>query len=214
MLKIKYELLNKKTAHPQKRIYQMAKLHFIHSTMNAGKSTQLLQTEFNYKERGMKCLLLTAGVDNRYGLAKITSRLGLSSNAHTFDKNSSLLPLIKQAKEDNISCILIDESQFLTETQVWELCEAVDEYGIPVMAYGLRTDFQGNLFEGSQKLMALADDIRELKTICHCGKKATMVIRMDETGKAVREGAQVQIGGNDTYQALCRKHWKEEFKKD
>jgi thymidine kinase len=186
----------------------MAKLHFIYSTMNAGKSTQLLATRFNYHERGMTCLLLTAAFDDRYGTAKITSRMGISAEAQVFNKDDDLLSkYLLSAKEAGIACILIDEAQFLTRQQVSQLAQAVDMLGIPVMAYGLRTDFRGYLFEGSEALMALADDLRELKTICHCGRKATMVLRKDENGRPTLEGDQVQIGGNDTYVTLCRQHW-------
>jgi thymidine kinase len=187
----------------------MAKLHFIYSTMNAGKSAQLLQTEFNYRERGMTCLLLTAAVDDRYGQGKITSRLGLSAEATIFRATDSLTPFLEQAKSEGVACVLIDEAQFLTRHQVAELCEGIDRLHLPVMAYGLRTDFQGTLFEGSAALMALADDIREMRTICHCGKKATMVIRRDKAGHPTLTGNQIQIGGNDSYEALCRAHWVE-----
>ncbi|MFZ3584471.1 thymidine kinase [Loktanella sp. DJP18] len=186
----------------------MAKLHFIYSTMNAGKSTQLLATRFNYLERGMTCLLLTAALDDRYGTAKITSRMGISADAQVFSKTDDLLvKYLLGAKEAGIACILVDEAQFLTRTQVGQLASAVDMLGIPVMAYGLRTDFRGHLFEGSDALMALSDDLRELKTICHCGRKATMVLRKDASGRPTLEGDQVQIGGNDTYVTLCRQHW-------
>lgn len=185
----------------------MAKLHYIYATMNAGKSAQLLQTEFNYRERGLSCLLLTAAVDDRFGTGNITSRIGLQAEAQIFHSKDSLRPFLQQAAYENKACVLIDEAQFLTREQVADLCWAVDKLDMPVMAYGLRTDFQGFLFEGSAALMALADELREMRTICHCGKKATMVVRRDETGKATLSGAQVQIGGNDTYEALCRDHW-------
>lgn len=188
----------------------MAKLHFIYSTMNAGKSAQLLQTEFNYRERGMNCLLLTAALDDRYGTGKITSRLGLSAEAQIFKPEDCLTEILVAAKNNGISCVLVDESQFLTSKQVGELADAVDQLNLPVMAYGLRTDFQGNLFEGSAALMALADDLREMRTICHCGKKATMVLRRDGEGNPTLTGEQIQIGGNDTYEALCRYHWTQE----
>lgn len=186
----------------------MAKLHYIYSTMNAGKSAQLLQTEFNYRERGMSCLLLTAAVDDRFGKGVIASRLGLKAEADIFHSHDDLRPILQKAKDDGKACVLIDEAQFMTRAQVGHLCWAVDTLGIPVMAYGLRTDFQGKLFDGSSALMALADELREMRTICHCGKKATMVVRQAD-GKATLQGAQVQIGGNESYEALCRNHWVE-----
>lgn len=186
----------------------MAKLHFIFATMGAGKSMQLLQTRFNYVERGMSCLLLTAAVDDRYGKAKITSRLGISAEAQIFHPGDNLMEkFLMGAGQAGISCVLLDEAQFLTWDQVRQLAEAVDILGIPVMAYGLRTDFRGELFEGSQALLALADELRELRTICHCGSKATMVLRKDAQGRPTLLGDQVQIGGNDTYVPLCRRHW-------
>jgi thymidine kinase len=188
----------------------MAKLHFVYSTMNAGKSALLLQTDYNYRERGMSCLLLTAALDNRYGTARITSRLGMSAEAQTFSPEDNLLTkYLNQAAADGIACVLIDEAQFLTRTQVEQLAQAVDCLGLPVMAFGLRTDFRGYLFEGSDALLALSDSLREMKTICHCGRKATMVLRKDENGVPTLQGGQVQIGGNETYVALCRKHWSE-----
>ena len=188
----------------------MAKLHFIHSTMNAGKSTQLLQVHFNYQERGMNCLLLTFAGDNRYGAGQITSRIGLQADAQTFSPDDNLLDThLLSAKAQGVACVLIDEAQFLTKQQVDQLCEAVDDLNLPVMAYGLRNDFQGKLFEGSAALFAKADEIRETRTICHCGKKATHVLRKDASGKPTLDGETVQIGGNDTYVSLCRKHWRE-----
>jgi thymidine kinase len=186
----------------------MAKLHFNFATMGAGKSMQLLQTRFNYYERGMTCMLLTAAIDDRYGTAKITSRMGISAEAQIFAPNDDLMTkFLLPAKEAEIACILVDEAQFLTWEQVHQLARAVDMLGIPVMAYGLRTDFRGKLFEGSEALLALADELREIRTICHCGSKATMVLRKDGEGCPTLEGEQVQIGGNDTYVPLCRKHW-------
>lgn len=187
----------------------MAKLHFIHAAMNAGKSSLLLQTAFNYRERGMACVLFTAAVDDRAGHGIIASRLGISMQAHTFSRDTDLTPTLLQAARDQVACVLIDEAQFLTKAQVAQLCRAVDHHNLPVMAYGLRTDFQGNLFEGSQLLLARADELREARTICHCGKKATMVLRKDAQGAPVLEGPQVQIGGNDAYESVCRKHWDE-----
>jgi len=186
----------------------VAKLHFNFATMGAGKSMQLLQTRFNYLERGMNCLLLTAAIDDRFGTAKITSRMGISAEAHVFSPDDDLMTrYLLAAKEAEIACILVDEAQFLTRDQVQQLARAVDMLGIPVMAYGLRTDFRGRLFEGSEALLAIADELREIRTICHCGSKATMVLRKDGDGRPTLEGDQVQIGGNDSYVPLCRKHW-------
>lgn len=188
----------------------MAKLYFNYSTMNAGKSTTLLQSSFNYQERGMRPFLFTAALDDRYGVGKIASRIGLQAEASLFSADTNLLKVIEaELKNHPIDCVMVDEAQFLTKDQVFQLSEITDKLKIPVLAYGLRTDFQGNLFEGSQYLLAWADELRELKTICHCGKKATMVIRVNEDGQPVREGAQKEIGGNDRYVALCRLHFKE-----
>ncbi|MBL4667355.1 MAG: thymidine kinase [Sneathiella sp.] len=187
----------------------MAKLYFYYSTMNAGKSTTLLQSAFNYKERGMETLLLTAAFDDRYGVGKISSRIGLEADANLFNEETDLYELAKEILKDRpIDCVMVDESQFLSRNQVFQLSEIADQLHIPVLCYGLRTDFQGNLFEGSLHLLAWADELKELKTICHCGSKATMVIRVSEDGTPVREGAQKEIGGNDKYVALCRKHFK------
>ncbi|WP_288904537.1 thymidine kinase [uncultured Sneathiella sp.] len=188
----------------------MAKLYFNYSTMNAGKSTTLLQSSFNYQERGMRPFLFTAALDDRYGVGKIASRIGLQAEASLFSTDTNLLAVIEaETKIKPIDCVMVDEAQFLTRDQVFQLSEITDKLKIPVLAYGLRTDFQGNLFEGSQYLLAWADELRELKTICHCGKKATMVIRVNEAGEPVKEGAQKEIGGNDRYVALCRLHFKE-----
>jgi thymidine kinase len=188
----------------------MAKLYFNYSTMNAGKSTTLLQSSFNYEERGMRTLLLTAAFDDRFGVGKIASRIGLSAEAFLFTDKTNLLSLVtKELDIRPVDCVMVDESQFLSRQQVFELSEVADQLKIPVLCYGLRTDFQGNLFEGSLHLLAWADELKELKTICHCGSKATMVIRVDEQGDPIREGAQKEIGGNDRYMALCRKHFKE-----
>ncbi|MBO6825322.1 MAG: thymidine kinase [Sneathiella sp.] len=187
----------------------MAKLYFYYSTMNAGKSTTLLQSSFNYEERGMKTLLLTAAIDDRFGVGKIASRIGLEAEAFLFSDDTDVLTLIRKEKEKRaVDCVMVDEAQFLTRDQVFQLSEVADKLGIPVLCYGLRTDFQGNLFEGSQHLLAWADELKELKTICHCGRKATMVIRVDESGEPIRQGAQKEIGGNDKYVALCRQHFK------
>lgn len=188
----------------------MAKLYFQYSTMNAGKSTVLLQASYNYNERGMDTYLLTARFDNRAGEGRIASRIGISANADTFDESDDLFEKIRlRLSQGKVACVFLDEAQFLTEDQVWQLARAVDDLRVPVMCYGLRVDFQGKLFPGSAALLALADEMREVRTICHCGKKATMVVRQDADGKAMREGEQVQIGGNETYVSLCRRHWRE-----
>jgi len=191
----------------------MAKLYFYYSAMNAGKSTTLLQSSFNYKERGMNTLLFTAALDDRFGSSVISSRIGLKADAVTFDANLDLFVKIADSMKDSpVHCILIDEAQFLTHSQVKQLGSVADSLKIPVLCYGLRTDFQANLFEGSQWLLALADELIELKTICNCGSKATMNLRVDEKGDAVKEGASIEIGGNDRYIALCRKHFNEKLK--
>ena len=178
--------------------------------MNAGKSTLLLQASHNYHERGMKTYLITAGFDNRAGDGKIGSRIGIASNADTFDSKENMFQKIEfRLEKGPCSCVFIDEAQFLSETQVWQLARVVDDLKVPVMCYGLRVDFQGNLFPGSAALLALADEMREIRTICHCGKKATMVIRQDRNGTVIKDGAQIQIGGNETYISLCRRHWRE-----
>ena len=188
----------------------MAKLYFYYSSMNAGKSSNLLQSSFNYQERGMNTLLYTASVDDRFGLGVIRSRIGLEAKARMFDGETDLYEEVKDAKaQDHINCLLVDEAQFLNKAQVFQLARIADELRIPVLAYGLRTDFQANLFEGSQYLLGLADELKELKTICFCGKKAIMNLRVDENGSAVREGEQTVIGGNSSYIALCRKHHRE-----
>ena len=188
----------------------MAKLYFNYSTMNAGKSTSLLQASHNYRERGMQTYLMTAKMDTRAGKGKIASRIGIEENSDTFSPQEDLFEKIKiKLKKDKISCILLDEAQFLTKDQVWALARAVDDLGVPIMCYGLRVDFMGELFPGSAALLALADEMREIRTICHCGKKATMVVRLDSAGKAMTAGDQVQIGGNETYLSLCRKHYRE-----
>lgn len=186
----------------------MAKLYFHYSTMNAGKSTLLLQASYNYHERGMATLLLTAALDDRAGAGRIASRIGIGAAATTFTPATDLFALI-EAKALGCACVFLDEAQFLTGDQVWQLARVADDLNIPVMCYGLRVDFRGELFPGSAALLALADDMREVRTICHCGKKATMVIRRDDQGHAITEGAQVQVGGNETYVSLCRRHWRE-----
>jgi len=190
----------------------MAKLYFYYSSMNAGKSTALLQSSYNYKERGMNTLVLAPVFDDRYGVGKVTSRIGLEAAATTFTRADNLFEIITTCvKEDPLHCILIDEAQFLTKEQVAELSDVTDDLNIPVLAYGLRTDFQGEPFEGSKYLLAWSDNLKELKAICHCGSKATMVIRLDENGNAITQGSQVEIGGNDLYISMCRKHFKENF---
>jgi len=188
----------------------MAKLYFHYSTMNAGKSTLLLQASHNYYERGMQTYLLAATFDTRAGSGRIESRIGLSADADMFTPTEDLFVKIKQRLDTGpCSCVFLDEAQFLSAEQVWQLARAVDDLGVPVMCYGLRVDFRGKLFPGSAELLALADEMREVRTICHCGKKATMVVRMDAEGRTLTDGAQVQIGGNETYTSLCRKHWRE-----
>ncbi|PCJ37304.1 MAG: thymidine kinase [Alphaproteobacteria bacterium] len=188
----------------------MAKLYFYYSSMNAGKSTTLLQSSFNYQERGMGTMLFTAALDDRYGKGVIASRIGLEAKAHVFDAATDIYDEVaNELKIRKINCVLIDEAQFLSRAQVFQLAAICDRIGIPVLTYGIRTDFQANLFEGSMHLLALADELKELKTICKCGRKASMNLRMDETGKVIKEGAQTEIGGNDRYEVLCRKHFME-----
>ncbi|QYK42798.1 MAG: thymidine kinase [Paracoccaceae bacterium] len=187
----------------------MAKLHFNYSTMNAGKSTALLQASYNYHEGGMQTYLLTARLDGRAGTGRIASRIGIGQAADTFTPEDDLHARIAtRLAQGKVACVFVDEAQFLTKAQVWQLARVVDDLGVPVMAYGLRVDFRGELFPGSAALLAWADEMREVRTICHCGKKATMVIRRGPDGRALREGEQVQIGGNETYQSLCRRHWR------
>ncbi|MDE2597323.1 MAG: thymidine kinase [Sphingomonadales bacterium] len=188
----------------------MAKLYFYYASMNAGKSTTLLQADFNYRERGMQTMLWTAALDDRGGAHAIESRIGLHAEANRFDAETDLWTRVTQAHLiASIACVLVDEAQFLSETQVWQLARLADEAGIPVVCYGLRTDFQGELFPGSKVLLGIADSLVELKGVCHCGRKATMNLRVDASGAAVRQGAQTEIGGNDRYLALCRKHFTE-----
>jgi len=190
----------------------MAKLYFYYSSMNAGKSTALLQSSYNYKERGMNTLVLAPEFDDRYGVGKVTSRIGLEAAATAFTRADNLFEIVTACiEEDPLHCILIDEAQFLTKEQVAELSDVTDNLNIPVLAYGLRTDFQGEPFEGSKYLLAWSDNLKELKAICDCGSKATMVIRLDENGNAITHGSQVEIGGNDRYISMCRKHFKEHF---
>ena len=187
----------------------MAKLYFHYSTMNAGKSTVLLQAAHNYRERGMVPYLLTAQLDDRAGQGRIASRIGIGAEADMFSTTDDLFErLAARQAAGPVACVFVDEAQFLTSDQVWQLARTVDDLNLPVMWYGLRVDFLGKLFPGSATLLALADEMREVRTICHCGKKATMVIRRDAEGRTMADGAQVQIGGNDTYVSLCRRHWR------
>jgi thymidine kinase len=188
----------------------MAKLYFYYSAMNAGKSTVLLQSSYNYRERGMRTLVFTPACDTRAGVGRIESRIGLSGEATPLQTDDQLLDIVRAAHSMlPVACVLVDEAQFLTRVQVEQLSDVADLLRIPVLCYGLRTDFQAQLFPGSAALLALADDLIELKTICHCGRKATMNLRIAVDGKAVTEGAQVEIGGNDRYVPMCRRHFKE-----
>lgn len=188
----------------------MAKLYFHYSTMNAGKSTLLLQASYNYVERGMATYLLTANFDDRAGKGRIGSRIGIEAEADTYGATTDLFAMIEnRLAEGPCHCILVDEAQWMSRDQVWQLARVVDDLDVPVMAYGLRVDFRGELFPGSAALLALADEMREVRTICHCGRKATMVIRVDGDGRALTEGAQVEVGGNDRYVSLCRRHFRE-----
>ena len=187
----------------------MAKLYFYYSAMNAGKTTTLLQSSHNYAERGMTTLLLKPLIDDREGLNVIRSRVGLEAEAKNFEKDDNLLQTIKaQHKTNSLNCVLVDEAQFLTRDQVIQLGNVVDRLEIPVLCYGLRTDFLGELFEGSRSLLAWADELREIKTVCHCGKKAIMTVRLNEEGKPLQAGEQIQIGGNESYVSMCRRHFK------
>jgi len=186
----------------------VAQLYFYYSAMNAGKSTSLLQSAYNYKERGMESIIFTASIDNRYGKGKVTSRIGLSQDADIFSNDCDLFEIMQQKLTDGpIHCVLIDECQFLTKQQVKQLSQVVDQLKIPVLCYGLRTDFMGEPFEGSLYLMSWADKLIELKTVCHCGRKATMVVRTDSDGNALHSGSQVEIGGNERYVSMCRQHF-------
>lgn len=188
----------------------MAKLYFYYSAMNAGKTTTLLQSAHNYHERGMRTLILTPRLDDRYGEGVVASRIGLKANGRIFERSDDLLAMTRNdlAAHGALNCVLVDEAQFLSKSQVWQLTEIVDTLNIPVLAYGLRTDFRGELFEGSQYLLAWADSFTEIKTICHTGRKATMVVRVDEHGRAVTQGPQVEIGGNDRYVSVSRAEFK------
>lgn len=186
----------------------MAQLYFYYSAMNAGKSTSLLQSAYNYRERGMQVELFTASIDNRFGEGKIASRIGLQTPANLFTPDTDIYRFMRKRCEfETISCLFIDEAQFLTKQQVLQCLEIVDKLDVPVLAYGLRTDFRGETFEGSHYLLAWADKLSELKTVCHCGRKANFVARLDEHGNAIQDGAQVDVGGNEKYVSLCRKHF-------
>jgi thymidine kinase len=189
----------------------MAKLYFSYSTMNAGKSTLLLQASYNYRERGMRTLLFTSALYAEGGVGVIASRIGISSPAETFTADDDLFDRIRTATEEaKVDCVLVDEAQFLTPDQVWQLARVADRLRVPVMAYGLRTDFQGKLFPGSAELLAIADVLREIRTICYCGAKATMVVRKGLDGRVLTEGSQVSIE-KSVYVSLCRRHWEEEI---
>ncbi len=188
----------------------MAKLYFYYASMNAGKSTTLLQADFNYRERGMETMLWTAALDNRHGAGRITSRIGLAADAHGFLAETNLYEaILAENARRPLACVMVDEAQFLSGNQVWEVARIADEAGIPVLCYGLRTDFTGALFPGSAALLGIADALIELKAVCACGRKATMNLRVDAAGNAIREGDQTEIGGNDRYLALCRRHFVE-----
>lgn len=192
----------------------MAQLYFYYSAMNAGKSTALLQSSYNYQERGMRALVYTAEIDNRFGTGKVSSRIGLSSPAKLFNPATSLYSDIRDEHlRAPVHCVLVDESQFLTREQVRALSDVVDDLDIPVLCYGLRTDFRGELFTGSQYLLAWSDKLVELKTICFCGRKASMVLRLDSEGRPYNQGEQVVIGGNERYVSVCRKHYKDALEK-
>ena len=188
----------------------MAKLFFHYSTMNAGKSTALLQAAHNYREGGMSVFLLTAAVDDRAGAGRIASRIGISEPAATFSPGEDLFAKVAaRAELEDVACDFVDEAQFLQRDQVWALARVTDDLKVPVMCYGLRVDFRGELFPGSAALLAWADELREVRTVCSCGKRATMVARLDENGRAAKSGDQVVIGGTGLYVSLCRRHWRE-----
>ncbi len=190
----------------------MAKLYFYYSSMNAGKSTSLLQSSYNYNERGMSTMIMAPELDDRDGVGKVSSRIGLQAPAISFKPTDNLFSLVAARVETGpLHCVLVDEAQFLSREQVFQLSDVTDKLGVPVLAYGLRTDFQGEPFEGSKYLLAWADTINELKAICECGAKATMTVRLDEHGSAIQEGSQIEIGGNERYVAMCRKHFKKYF---
>jgi len=188
----------------------MAQLYFYYSAMNAGKSTHLLQSSYNYRERGMNTVIFTAKIDDRFAEGKVASRLGINADAQVYSEDTNIFTEVEKLhQEQKLSCVLIDESQFLSSIQVKQLTDIVDSLKIPVLAYGLRTDFLGETFEGSAALLAWADKLVELKTICHCGRKANFVTRLDENNRAITSGAQVEVGGNERYESLCREHFKQ-----
>ncbi len=188
----------------------MAKLYFNYSSMNAGKSTMLLQANHNYQERGMSTIIYTSSVDDRYGKKEIVSRIGLKAESNIFSGNTNIYEeVINFNKSNRVDCVLIDEAQFLNKNQVAQLGQIVDSLDIPVLTFGIRTDFKGNLFEGSEYLLAWADNLKEIKTVCHCGRKATMVLRLDKNGNVIEEGDQIEVGGNEKYVSICRKHFYE-----
>ena len=188
----------------------MAKLYFYYSSMNAGKSTTLLQADFNYRERGMATMVWTAALDDRYGQGYVTSRIGLQTEAHKFSPETDLRhDILSEHERNHLACVLIDEAQFLSREQVLQLARIADESGIPVLCYGLRTDFAAELFPGSAALLGIADALVELKAVCHCGRKSTMNLRVDAGGHAVIDGNQTEIGGNDRYVSMCRRHFME-----
>jgi len=190
----------------------LAKLYFYYSAMNAGKTTTLLQSSHNYVEKAMRTLVLKPLMDDREGSKKVRSRIGLDAGAISFDRDDNLYEMVqKKHQSQNLHCILVDEAQFLSRRQVDQLGNVVDELEIPVLCYGLRTDFRGELFEGSRFLLAWADELKEIKTVCHCGKKAIMTVRLNAEGRAQSEGEQIQIGGNESYVSMCRKHFKNSF---
>ena len=188
----------------------MAKLFFNYSSMNAGKSTMLLQANHNYQERGMSTIIYTSSVGDRYGKKEIVSRIGLKAESNIFSSDTNIYEeVISFNKDKRVDCVLIDEAQFLSKDQVAQLGQIVDDIDIPVLTFGIRTDFKGNLFEGSEYLLAWADNLKEIKTVCHCGRKATMVLRLDENGNVLETGDQIEIGGNEKYVSICRKHFYE-----
>jgi len=188
----------------------MAKLYFNYSSMNAGKSTMLLQANHNYQEKGMSTIIYTSSVDDRYGKKEIVSRIGLKAESNIFSSDTNIYEeVISFNKDTGVDCVLIDEAQFLSKDQVAQLGQIVDDLDIPVLTFGIRTDFKGNLFEGSEYLLAWADNLKEIKTVCHCGRKATMVLRLDENGNVLETGDQIEIGGNEKYVSICRKHFYE-----
>ena len=187
----------------------MAQLYFYYSAMNAGKSTSLLQSAHNYRERGMRVAVFTAAIDDRFGLGKVSSRIGLEAEAELFDAGTDFLDVLgERLAAGDLACVLVDEAQFLGREQVDALARVVDEHDVPVLCFGLRTDFLGELFEGSARLLAIGDKLAELKTVCDCGRKATMTVRLDEAGRALTRGEQVEIGGDERYESKCRRHYR------